>query len=97
MASNRPEADDDFFYLKTCAGYAWPRLPAGGNSLIWSAYRELERSQWLTPDALRARQCQQLRALLRHSVARSLPGTCAAARVGELDRRSRDTGAGCRN
>lgn len=58
-----------FFSLKTLPGNAWPPLPGPQLGLVWLAYRELGRTQWLDPAAVRERQLEQVRLLLAHCAA----------------------------
>ena len=55
-----------FFHLRSVAGTVWPPIPSPEVSQIWAAYQELDRTQWLSAEALEELQLQQLRALLRH-------------------------------
>jgi hypothetical protein len=57
---------EPFFQLRPFAGTVWPALPDANLSLVWHAYRELDRSQWLTPAAIEEGQVAQLRHLLTH-------------------------------
>jgi phenylacetate-CoA ligase len=58
-----------FFNLRAQPGAAWPRIPAPQVALVWAAYRELDRTQWLRPDQIAELQLEQLRALLAHCYA----------------------------
>lgn len=60
------DPDTSFFRLRSPVGAVWPAIPAPEVSQIWSAYRELDRTQWLSSDEIEQRQLQQLRALVRH-------------------------------
>ena len=53
--------------LKPFDGYAWPALPNPKWAPLWSLYQTLEETQWLSPEALEARQFTQLQVLLEHS------------------------------
>src|SRR5262245_31176628 len=55
-----------FFRLRSPAGTAWPPLPTGPLAQVWTAYRELDRTQWLKPHELEEMQFRQLRAMLIH-------------------------------
>ncbi len=55
-----------FFHLRTLAGNGWPALPNPQFSLLWSAYQQLDRTQWLDAPALERGQLVQLRTLLAH-------------------------------
>jgi phenylacetate-CoA ligase len=55
-----------FFHLRTLPGRVWPAVPVPEVSLVWAAYQELDRTQWLTPQELEEQQLTQLRALLLH-------------------------------
>jgi phenylacetate-CoA ligase len=52
-------------------GIAWPPMSAGPVAVFASYLRQLERSEWFTPDELRARQFQQLGILVRHAAEHS--------------------------
>ncbi len=56
-----------FFKLRTSAGLTWPSLAPPEGSHIWAAYRELDRTQWLAPEAIEAGQLAQARTLLAHA------------------------------
>ncbi len=55
-----------FFQLRSPAGTAWPAVPVPELSQVWAAYRELDRTQWLSPDELERQQLQQVRVLVQH-------------------------------
>ena len=55
-----------FFQVRSLAGSVWPPIPVPEASQVWAAYRELDRTQWLTPPELEELQFRQLRALLMH-------------------------------
>lgn len=55
-----------FFHLLSPPGTVWPPVPAPEVSQIWSAYQELDRTQWLSPADLEALQLRQFRVLLEH-------------------------------
>lgn len=55
-----------FFHLRPTLGTVWPALPSGQAASLWSAYLELDRTQWLGPAELEQLQFRQLRALLAH-------------------------------
>jgi phenylacetate-CoA ligase len=57
-----------FFHLKTAPGCPWPRLPDASAAQLWSAYLELERTQWLGAAEIQERQLESVRALLTHCV-----------------------------
>jgi phenylacetate-CoA ligase len=59
----------DFFHLRERPGAAWPRVPAAEVAQVWAAYRELDRTQWLTPARIASLQLSQLRSLLAHCAA----------------------------
>src|SRR5512134_1013078 len=48
-------------------GIAWPALPDREAADMLALQFQLERSQWLAPDALQEMQFRQLDALLRHA------------------------------
>ena len=50
-------------------GLAWPALPGGQGAAILALLGQLERSQWWSPEQLRARQLEQAALLLSHAVA----------------------------
>jgi phenylacetate-CoA ligase len=56
----------EFFHLRERPGTAWPRIPPAEVAQVWSAYRELDRTQWLAPSQIAAFQLAQLRSLLAH-------------------------------
>ena len=58
-----------FFHLKNLPGYQWPPLPDSVRCQIWSAYLELDRTQWLDPAEIQCRQLAQVRTLLAHCIA----------------------------
>ena len=49
-------------------GVAWPGIAADGAAQLLAMNFQLERTQWWTPEQLRARQLTQLRVLLRHAL-----------------------------
>jgi phenylacetate-CoA ligase len=55
-----------FFHLRSLPGRVWPPVPLPEASMVWAAYQELDRTQWLTPQELEEHQLRQLRALLLH-------------------------------
>ena len=55
-----------FFHLRTVPGCRWPPLPDSVFSQVWSAYLELDRTQWLAPAELLQGQLKQVRALVTH-------------------------------
>src|SRR5437867_4107173 len=55
-----------FFQLRSPSGTAWPAVPSAEASQVWTAYQELDRTQWLSPAELEESQLKQLRALLLH-------------------------------
>jgi len=55
-----------FYHLRSLAGTVWPPLPLPEISLLWAAYQELDRTQWLSAAELEHLQLQQLRTLVRH-------------------------------
>ncbi len=57
-----------FFQVKTLPGHDWPLLPDSVYSLLWAAYLELDRTQWLPAEEIERRQLQQVRTLLAHSI-----------------------------
>lgn len=52
--------------VRSLPGLAWPVIPAVGVSQLWALHLELERSQWLDPQAIVAGQLAQVRTLLAH-------------------------------
>ena len=54
------------------AGLRWPGLPGGRGASLLALQYQLEQSQWWPPEALRAHQFEQLRALLDHAL-RNVP------------------------
>lgn len=48
-------------------GVAWPAVPAPVAAQLFALLFQLERSQWLAPEALRALQLRQLDQLIRHA------------------------------
>ncbi|MBL8794330.1 MAG: hypothetical protein JNM56_10530, partial [Planctomycetia bacterium] len=44
-----------FFRLRTIAGNTWPPLPDSPLAQVWTAYGELDRTQWLSPAELEQR------------------------------------------
>ncbi len=57
-----------FFHLKSVPGCHWPPLPDAAFALVWNAYLELDRTQWLPPTVIQERQLQQVRTLLDHCI-----------------------------
>lgn len=57
----------DFFKIRSVPGSVWPPIVHPNASLVWSAYRELDRTQWLSAAELEAGQLRQLRALLQQA------------------------------
>ncbi len=55
-----------FFTPRTLAGNAFPPLINPEVALVWLAYRELDRTQWLDPPTLERQQMGQVRLLLEH-------------------------------
>lgn len=55
-----------FFKIKSIPGAAWPALPDPIFGLLWSAYHELERTQWLKPEEINVAQLKQFSILLAH-------------------------------
>jgi phenylacetate-CoA ligase len=51
----------------TVPGVKWPAVPTAGGGAMLAALFQLERSQWLAPDALWSLQRRQLRELLLHA------------------------------
>lgn len=49
------------------AGMVWPALPAAGGANLLALQYQLERTQWWTPERLRASQFRQLALLLAHA------------------------------
>jgi phenylacetate-CoA ligase len=54
-------------FLPGIPGVLWPALPAPGAAAVIALLAQLDRSQWLEPEQLRARQLRQLEALLGHA------------------------------
>src|SRR6185436_15963681 len=50
-------------------GVAWPALPDGATAMTLALAWQLERSQWWSPDELRAHQRRQLALLAQHAAA----------------------------
>src|SRR5437870_5400656 len=55
-----------FFALQKIPGLAWPEIPAGQSTQLWSLHLELVRTQWLAPAEILGSQLAQARALLAH-------------------------------
>ncbi len=53
-----------FFHIRSIPGTVWPAIPFPQASLIWNAYQELDRTQWLPAEVLQKFQLQQLNTLL---------------------------------
>ncbi|HLS87603.1 MAG TPA: hypothetical protein VK043_14975, partial [Burkholderiales bacterium] len=49
-------------------GVAWPAVPHPAGATMLALQFQLGRSQWWTPDALRAQQFRQLRLLVEHAI-----------------------------
>lgn len=63
---NNCDRASSFFHLRPPVGAIWPAVPAAEVSQVWAAYRELDRTQWLTPNDLEQGQLQQVRVLVQH-------------------------------
>ena len=61
-----------FFQPRTQAAAVWPQIPKLEASQVWSAYLELDRTQWLEPELIEQQQLSQVRTLLGHAV-RNVP------------------------
>lgn len=55
-----------FFRRHPFPANAWPELPTPEYSLFWSAYQELNQTQWLEPEEIERLQLVQARQLLSH-------------------------------
>jgi phenylacetate-CoA ligase len=55
-----------FFKIKSLPGTTWPPIPLPQTSLIWSAYQELNNTQWLSSSELEELQLEQLNNLIKH-------------------------------
>ncbi len=55
-----------FFHLRSQPGLAWPALPVPELAQAWAAYRELDRTQWMSAADVEANQLRQLRVVLEH-------------------------------
>jgi phenylacetate-CoA ligase len=55
-----------FFKLRSLPGTAWPLVPYPQVGLVWNAYQELDRTQWLSPAEIQMHQLRQLNELLAH-------------------------------
>jgi phenylacetate-CoA ligase len=53
--------------VSSVPGIAWPAVPAAGAARVLAVLHQLERSQWLTPAELLARQLGQIDGVLRHA------------------------------
>lgn len=56
----------DFFCLKTPQSNIWPPVPVADAAQIWSAYLQLDRSQWISREEILENQLRQVRGLLLH-------------------------------
>jgi len=56
-----------FFQLRSLPGSVWPAVPHPQVSLVWNAYQQLDRTQWMRPEQIEQMQLQQLNALLAHA------------------------------
>jgi phenylacetate-CoA ligase len=56
----------DFFRLRSLPTAAWPALPTPDIAPVWATYRELNRTQWLSPADIEDGQLRQLRTLVAH-------------------------------
>jgi phenylacetate-CoA ligase len=54
--------------LRSIPGVTWPPIPAAQPSQAWCMYRELDRTQWLPPEAIEQGQLTQVRGLLEHCI-----------------------------
>jgi phenylacetate-CoA ligase len=61
-----------FFQLRSLPGTVWPGIAFPQVSLVWNAYQELDRTQWLSADEIQKQQLRQLNALFNH-VRRNVP------------------------
>jgi phenylacetate-CoA ligase len=58
-----------FFRVVRRPGHAWPRVPQQALAPAWTAYLEMERTQWLSHEQIECRQLAQVRELLAHCLA----------------------------
>jgi phenylacetate-CoA ligase len=56
-----------FFHLRSLPGTVWPPVPYPQVSLVWNAYQELCRTQWLSAAEIETMQLRQLNALVAHA------------------------------
>ena len=68
-----------FFHLRPTLGTVWPGLPSPQAASLWSAYLELDRTQWLAPAEIEQLQLRQVRALLAHCAAPMFPSTAVCS------------------
>jgi phenylacetate-CoA ligase len=59
---------DGFVPRVGICGARWPAVPGEAEAAVLSLYHQLAQTQWLSPEALAARQLSQLRALVSHAV-----------------------------
>lgn len=66
LTHTKRDTPSPFFQLRPPVGTVWPAVPIPEMSQVWAAYRELDRTQWLSPDELELGQLQQVRLLVQH-------------------------------
>jgi phenylacetate-CoA ligase len=52
--------------VRSLPGNTWPVLPFPDVAQVWTAYQELEQTQWLLAEEIERRQLSQVRTLLEH-------------------------------
>ncbi|MBY0338464.1 MAG: hypothetical protein K2X11_17760 [Acetobacteraceae bacterium] len=65
-----PETPAETRVRSAVPGIAWPAIPAANGAAMLALLFQMEQSQWWPPARLRARQRDQLAALLAHAAAR---------------------------
>src|SRR3954463_12547594 len=79
-----------FFQLRSLPGTAWPAVPYPQVGLVWNAYQELDRTQWLAAGEIEALQLRQLNGLIDHC-RKNVPYYARVLREVDLGERSIDS------
>jgi phenylacetate-CoA ligase len=57
------------FQFRSSPGTAWPALPPERWAGVWSAYCQLDKTQWLDPIEIEQNQLSQVRLVIQHAMA----------------------------
>jgi phenylacetate-CoA ligase len=80
----RPADGIGWLPFSVAPGLAWPALPPPAGQVLLGVLAQLDRSQWLPPDALRNAQFRQLRRLVEFA-AREVPFYAGHLAAADLD------------